>query len=179
MIFTKTKIKGVIIIDPESKPDERGYFQRIYDKNEFKKHGIDLKTVQINQSMSLRKGTIRGPHMQKPPKSEDKLMQCIQGSIFDVVVDLRVESKTYGQWIGEILQANGKKLFIPKGCAHGFQALSDNTIIQYPVSEYYSPSYEIGIRWNDPFFRIDWPIKKVIISEKDSAWPDFISNKEK
>ena len=174
MIFTKTKIDGVVIVEMEPKKDKRGYFQRIYDDNEFKKAGINFKFVQVNQSMSFNKGAIRGIHMQKSPKSEDKLIQCINGSIFDVVIDLRLESKTYGKWFGIILLANKKMIYVPKGCAHGFQALENNTIIQYPDSQYYTPIYEIGIRWNDPFFNIKWPIKKAILSEKDTRWPDFI-----
>ena len=128
--------------------------------------------------MSLTKGAIRGIHMQKAPKSEDKLIQCIKGAIFDVIVDLRLGSKTYGKLIGEILYENKKMMYVPKGCAHGFQALEENTIIQYPVSQYYTPNYEMGIRWNDPFFNIKWPVKNVTVSEKDSAWPDFIPHKK-
>jgi len=173
MIFTKTKIKGLYIIELKPKVDERGYFQRVFDLNEFKKRKINFKMVQANQSMSLKKGLIRGVHMQLPPKSEGKLIQCIKGSIFDLVIDLRLNSKTYGQWFGLTLSANKSMIYVPKGCAHGFQALEDNTIVQYPVSEYYSPDYEIGIRWNDPFFKIKWPIKKIIISKKDSSWSNF------
>jgi len=178
MIFTKTKIKDVYIVNTRPKIDNRGYFQRIFDIDEFRKIGIDFKIVQMNQSMSLQKGTVRGPHLQKPPKSEDKLIQCIKGSIFDVVIDLRSNSKTYGQWIGETLDANNKMMLVPRGCAHGFQALENNTIIQYPVSAYYKREYEVGIRWDDLFINIDWPIKKVIVSEKDSEWPDFIPQKK-
>ncbi len=177
MIFTKSKIDGVIIVTLEPKTDKRGYFQRIYDAAEFKKQRISLGIVQINQSMSIRKGTIRGLHMQKSPKSEYKLIQCIKGSIFDVVIDLRSKSKTYGQWLGKVLEANKEMMFVPKGCAHGFQALENNTIVQYPTSEYYSPEYEIGIRWNDPYFKIKWPIKKSFVSEKDASWFDFLPHK--
>jgi len=175
MIFTKSKIDGVIIVTLKPKTDERGYFQRIYDAAEFKKQEISLGIVQINQSMSVSKGTIRGLHMQKSPKPEDKLIQCIKGSIFDVVIDLRSRSKTYGQWLGKVLEANKEMIFVPKGCAHGFQALENNTIVQYSTSEYYSPEYETGIRWNDPFFGIEWPLKKAIVSEKDSSWSDFVT----
>mgnify|MGYP001610675715 CR=1 FL=1 len=176
MIFTKTKIQGLYIIEPEPKIDKRGYFQRVYDATEFKKNGINFKIVQANQSMSFKKGLIRGIHMQKPPKSEDKLIQCISGSIFDVTIDLRLNSKTYGQWFGTTLLVNKGMIYIPKGCAHGFQALENNTIVQYPVSAYYSLEYEIGIRWNDQFFNIKWPVKKVALSKKDSNWPDFTAS---
>lgn len=175
MIFTKSKIDGVIIITLEPKTDERGYFQRIYDYSFFKKLEMNSKFVQVNQSMSLKKGLIRGIHMQKFPKSEGKLVQCIRGSIFDVVIDLRSRSKTYGQWLGKALEANKEMMFMPKGCAHGFQALENNTIVQYSTTEYYSPEYETGIRWNDPFFGIQWPLKKAIVSEKDASWPDFVA----
>ena len=174
MIFSKTKIDGVAIVEIEPRKDERGYFQRIYDALKFKKKGINFKFVQINQSMSQHKGTIRGINMQKFPKSEDKLIQCIKGSIFDVVIDLRPDSKTYGKWIGVVLEANQKMIFVPKGCAHGFQALENDTIIQYPASEYYSPRHEIGIRWNDPYFKIKWPLKKIQVSKKDASWPNFV-----
>lgn len=174
MIFTKTKIKGIYVVEPEPKKDERGYFQRIYDINEFRDHSIDFKIVQVNQAMSLKKGTIRGPHMQKAPNSDDKLMQCIKGSIFDVSIDFRRESSTFGQWVGNMVSEENKKMiFIPKGIMHGYQVLEDNTVVQYPVSQFYSPQDVIGIRWDDPFFKIEWPIKDVIVSKKDKSWPPF------
>ena len=173
MIFIKTEIDGVFALKPEPNRDKRGYFQRLYDASEFKKKKIKFNFVQVNQSMSRNAGTIRGIHMQKSPKSEDKLVQCIKGSIFDVIIDLREDSKTYGKWIGEVLEANKKMIFIPKGCAHGFQTLTKNAIVLYQASEYYLPDYEIGIRWNDPYFNIKWPIKKVIVSKKDLSWSNF------
>lgn len=174
MILTKTKIEGIYIVEPEPKTDERGYFQRVYDINEFKDHGIDFKIVQINNVMSLRKGTIRGPHMQKAPNSEDKLMQCIKGSIFDVSIDFRKESPTFGQWVGNLLsQENKKMVFVPKGIMHGYQVLEDDTVVWYPVSQFYSPQDVIGIRWDDPFFKIRWPIKDVIVSKIDKNWQLF------
>lgn len=174
MIFTKTKIEGIYVVEPDPKTDERGYFQRVYDINEFKDHSIDFKIVQVNNAMSLRKGTIRGPHMQKAPNSEDKLMQCIKGSIFDVSIDFRKESPTFGQWAGNLLSKENKKMvFIPKGIMHGYQVLEDNTVVQYPVSQFYSPDDVIGIRWDDPFFKIEWPIKGVIVSKIDKSWPLF------
>lgn len=174
MIFTKTKIEGIYIIDPEPKNDQRGYFQRIYCVDEFKKNGIDFKVAQINGAMSLKKGIIRGPHMQKNPKSEDKLMQCVKGSVFDVAIDFRKESPTFGQWVSNLLSEENKKMvFMSKGIMHGYQALEDNTVIQYAVSEFYSPEDVIGIRWNDPFFNIEWPIKHPVISSIDANWPLF------
>lgn len=174
MIFTKTKIEGICIVELEPKTDERGCFQRVYDIKEFKGHGIDFKIVQVNNVMSLRKGTIRGPHMQKAPNSEDKLMQCAKGSIFDVSIDFRKESPTFGQWIGNLLTEKNKKMvFVPKGIMHGYQVLEDNTTVEYPVSQFYSPYDVIGIRWDDPFFKIEWPIKDVIVSKIDKSWPFF------
>lgn len=177
MIFTKTNIQGVYIIDPEPKIDNRGYFQRMSCVKEFLDQGIDFKIVQVNQAMSLKKGTIRGPHMQKAPNSEDKLMQCIKGSIFDVSIDFRRESPTFGKWVGNIVTEENKKMvFVPKGIMHGYQVLEDNTIVQYPVSQFYSPEDVIGIRWDDPFFKIEWPIKQVIVSDIDKNWPLFTEN---
>ena len=174
MIFTKTKIKGIYIVEPEPKKDQRGYFQRIYCVKKFKDRDIDFKIVQMNQAASFKKGTIRGPHMQKPPKSEDKLMQCVKGSVFDVAIDLRRKSSTFGQWVSNLLSEENKKMvFIPKGIMHGYQTLENNSIVQYPVSEFYSPKDVIGIRWNDSFFNINWPIKEVIVSDIDAGWPLF------
>lgn len=174
MIFTKTKIKGVLLIESEPKKDGRGYFERIYCVDEFSKHGIDFKIAQINQAMSLKKGTIRGPHMQQFPRSEDKLMRCVRGSVFDVVIDFRSESSTFGQWVGNLLtEENKKMIFIPKGMMHGYQTLEDKVVIQYPVSELYSQKDVTGIRWDDPFFKIEWPLRDVIVSEIDKNWPLF------
>jgi dTDP-4-dehydrorhamnose 3,5-epimerase len=174
MIFKKTKIKGLYIIEPELKSDERGYFARIFCKKEFKKIGFDFKIVQVNRSLTKKRGTIRGLHFQKPPKSEDKIVVCLKGKIFDVALDLRKNSPTFGKWVGVELSEENKKMFlIPKGFAHGFQTLTDNCEILYFVSEFYSPKYESGIRWDDPFFNIKWPIKNPILSEKDKNWPLF------
>jgi dTDP-4-dehydrorhamnose 3,5-epimerase len=174
MIFTRTKIKGVYVISPEPREDSRGYFIRIFAKEELRKAGISFSIVHINRSLSKEKGVIRGMHYQKHPKGEDKIIQCLQGKIFDVAIDLRRDSKTYGQWVGEVLDAQNKKmLLVPKGCAHGFQTLKENSSVEYFVSEYYSPSHEEGIRYNDSFLDVNWPIKNAIVSEKDRSWPDF------
>ncbi|OIP58223.1 MAG: dTDP-4-dehydrorhamnose 3,5-epimerase [Candidatus Levybacteria bacterium CG_4_10_14_0_2_um_filter_36_16] len=171
MIFTKTKIEGVYIIDLEPRLDERGYFAKVFAQEELKKQGISYKIVNVNRSLTEKRGTIRGLHFQKAPYQEDKIVQCLQGSIFDVALDLRKSSKTYGQWFGEILSEENKKmLLIPKGCAHAFQTLEKNTVVEYFVSQYYSPQYESGIRWNDPRFNIQWPISRVKTSEKDASW---------
>ena len=172
MIFHKTKIEGLYIIEPELKIDERGYFARIFCKKEFAKIGLKFEIVQINRSSNLKKGTLRGMHFQKPPKAEDKIVQCLKGAIYDVAIDLRKDSKTFGRWIAvELTEENRKMFFIPKGFAHGFQSLRDNSEILYFMSEFYSPEHESGVRWDDPFFNIAWPIKNPILSENDKNWP--------
>jgi dTDP-4-dehydrorhamnose 3,5-epimerase len=172
MIIKKTKIEGVYLIDPEPRGDNRGYFARVFAKEELAKYGISYNIAHINRSLTAQKGTIRGLHMQTSPKQEDKLVQCLQGSIFDVAVDLRKKSKTYGKWVGEILSADNKRmLLVPKGFAHGFQTLEKNCLVEYFVTQKYSPEHEKGFRWNDPTLHIEWPIKKAILSEKDGSWP--------
>lgn len=172
MKFYKTKLNGVYAIDIDTKIDLRGYFVRIFAKEEFKKMGINFDIVHINESKTLKKGIIRGLHLQEEPKQEDKIIRCLKGKIFDVALDLRKNSPTYGQWTSEVLtEANMKLFLIPKGFAHGFQSLTNNCVIQYFVSEYYSPNFEKGVRWNDPKIAIKWPIKNPILSDKDSSWP--------
>lgn len=174
MKIKKTKIEGVYIIDLEPRGDARGYFTRVFCKDELKKAGISYNIVQINRSKTEKKGTIRGLHFQKSPKQEDKIVQCLVGSVFDVALDLRKNSPTFGKWVGEELSADNKKmLLIPKGVAHGFQTLEKNCTVEYFVSQFYSPQKESGVRWNDPMFKIKWPIKKAITSEKDGNWPDY------
>lgn len=174
MKFTQTKIKGVYVIEPEPRVDARGYFARVFAKEELKKVGISFSIVHINRSLSKDKGVIRGLHFQRKPYEEDKIIQCLEGKIFDVAVDIRKNSKTYGQWVGEVIDPESKKMIlIPKGCAHGFQTLERNSLVEYFVTEYYSPKCEQGIRYNDPVFDINWPIKSAIVSEKDGNWPDF------
>jgi len=172
MKFRETKIKGLYIIEPDLKVDERGCFSRSFCEEEFKKTGLDFKIVQVNQSVTKKKGTIRGMHFQRLPKAEDKIVQCIRGAIYDVAIDLRQDSSTYGQWVAEELTEDNKRIFlIPKGFAHGFQALTDNCKVLYFMSEFYSSSYSSGVCWNDPFFNIKWPIEHPILSEKDKNWP--------
>lgn len=174
MKFKKTKIEGVYVIEPQPREDDRGYFARVFAKEELKKAGIDFSIVHINRSLSKDVGIIRGMHYQKKPKEEDKIIQCLQGEIFDVSLDLRTDSKTYGQWFGETLNRENKTMMlIPKGCAHGFQTLKENTIVEYFVTEFYVSSFEEGVRYNDPKFNIKWPIKEAILSEKDANWPDY------
>jgi len=172
MKFRETKIKGLYIIELDLRVDERGYFTRLFCEEEFKKAGLGFKIIQANLSFTKKKGTIRGMHFQKSPKAEDKIVQCIRGAIYDVAVDLRKGSLTYGQWFSvEIDEENKKMLYIPKGFAHGFQCLTDNCEVLYFMSEFYSSNYSSGVCWNDPFFNIKWLIENPILSEKDKNWP--------
>ena len=172
MIFKESNIKGLYTIELTPASDERGFFARNFCKEEFLKQGIEFNILQINQSLTKQKGTIRGMHFQKEPKAEDKIVQCLKGLIYDVAIDLRKDSSTYGQWAVEELTEDNKRMFlIPKGFAHGFQALTDNCKIQYFVSEFYSWENESGVRWDDPFLNIKWPLTPTVISEKDKNWP--------
>ena len=174
MIFTGTKIKGVYIIEPEFLTDERGFFTRSFCKEEFRNYGIDADIVQCNISYNKKKGTLRGMHFQVPPFEEVKIVSCTKGSIYDVVVDLRRDSSTYCQWHSEELSADSyRMIYIPKGCAHGFQTLEDNCIVYYQMGEYYHSECAMGIRWNDPSIGIVWPLPTMIISEKDRNYGDL------
>jgi dTDP-4-dehydrorhamnose 3,5-epimerase len=176
MIFTETKIKGVYIIEPELLTDERGFFARSFCKDEFRNHGLETNIVQCNISYNKNKGTLRGMHYQAPPFEEAKVVSCAKGSIYDVVVDLRRDSSTYCQWVATCLsEKNFKMLYIPKGCAHGFQTLEDNTMVYYQMMEFFHPECASGVRWDDQKFKIDWPLSnKRIISEKDNNFKKFI-----
>lgn len=175
MIFNKTNIDNVFLIQPEPLTDERGFFARSFCKDEFLKHGLEMDILQRNFSLSKKKGTVRGMHYQVPPFEEEKIISCTKGSIYDVAVDLRRDSPTYLKWHAEILSENSHWLFyIPKGCAHGFQTLEDDCVVQYEVGEYYNPTYERAIRWNDPSVEIKWPLPVTLISAKDQKHPDFI-----
>ena len=174
MIFLKQKIKGVVLIKPKPFRDNRGFFRRHYCKNEFKKFGINTSVNQCNISENLFKGTLRGFHYQTGRSAEAKTLSCINGSIFDVVVDLRKKSKTYGKWVAFILNSDNRmSIHIPKGCANAFLTLKNNTIIHYYCSNKYDPKKEKGIRYNDPFFKFKWPIKIQHISTKDKSHLDF------
>ena len=179
MIFTETKLKGSFVIQPERLEDERGFFARTFCCNEFKAKGLNPRLVQCSISVNAIKGTIRGMHFQRPPHEEAKLVRCIKGAIFDVIIDIRPESATYGTWISfSLSDSNCRMLYIPEGCAHGFQTLKNNTEILYQMSEFYHPESEGGIRPNDPAFGIPWPIKDPIVSARDLAYPDFWSERK-
>lgn len=174
MKFCKTKINGLFMIELQENNDERGSFTRIFDVDELKDADIMFDIVQINKSVTRKKGTIRGMHFQNEPKAEGKIIQCEKGTVFDVVIDLRPESATFGQHFTlNLTDENKKMLFVPPGLAHGFQTLEDNCEVLYLMSEFYSPKYSAGVRWDDPFFSIEWPLKPTSISEKDQNWPLF------
>jgi len=174
MFFQETDLKGAFIIEPKRLEDNRGFFARVYCQREFEENGLNPRFVQCNMSRSLSRGTLRGLHYQVSPQEEDKLVRCIKGAIYDVIVDIRPDSKTYRQWIAtELTDENYRMLYVPAGFAHGFQSLVDNTEVLYPASEYYSPESERGIRWNDAIIGIKWPIPDPILSEKDAMIPDY------
>jgi len=177
MIFTETKLKGSFIIDIEKFEDERGFFARIWDKKIFEATGLNSKISQCSTSFNEKKGTFRGMHYQDSPYEEDKLVRSSRGTIFDIIVDLRPLSSTYKQWEGfELTAENHKMLYIPKGFAHGFQTLTDNTEVFYQISQDYMPDYSRGFRWDDPSFKIKLPLEISMISKKDLSYEFFTEN---
>jgi dTDP-4-dehydrorhamnose 3,5-epimerase len=172
MTFKKDVIDGLWVISPELKEDERGFLTRTFCKDEYKKNNLVFDIVQANVTLTKQKGTIRGLHFQQDPHAEDKIVSCINGEVFDVAVDLRKGSSTFGKWVSHTLSGDNRKMFyIPKGFAHGFQTLTDNCELQYFMSEYYSPEYASGVRWDDPLIAIHWPIEIKKISTKDQNLP--------
>jgi dTDP-4-dehydrorhamnose 3,5-epimerase len=177
MVFTKTRLNGAFIIESERLEDERGYFARTYCQQEFQAHGLNPRAVQSSLSYNSKRGTLRGMHLQKPPYQEAKLVRCVRGALYDVAVDLRENSPTWGQWTAVELKAEKGRppaaFYIPEGFAHGFQTLEDDTEIFYQMSEFYVPESGAGFRWNDPAFSIQWPLPVSVISERDRTFPDF------
>lgn len=172
MIFTAAPLKGVYVVEPEPYSDQRGWFARTYCQEEFAAIGHDKPWLQINHSFTQQSGTIRGMHFQKPPFSEIKLLRCIAGAIFDVVVDMREDSPTRWQWFGiELSAVNRKMLYIPEGFAHGFETLQDNTELIYHHSQLYMPGAEGGLRFDDPALAIQWPLPVRLVSERDKQHP--------
>lgn len=174
MKIIKTNLEGVLIIEPKVFGDHRGWFMETYNEKNFKEAGIDIHFVQDNQSFSALKGTLRGLHYQMNPKAQSKLVRCTRGRIYDVAVDIRKGSPTYGDWYGLELNAENKRqLLIPKGFAHGFMTLTDDVEVQYKVDELYAPEFDQGIRWNDPEIAVEWPIRDIqpILSLKDEKAP--------
>ena len=169
MIFTETCLKGNFLIDLEPRADERGFFARYFCEGEFFEHNLNTRWVQINNSMSREVGTLRGLHFQRSPHAEVKLVRCLRGAIWDVVVDLREGSKTFGKWFGATLSdQNRSMMYVPRGFAHGFVSLQPDSEILYLVSDFYAAESEVTLAWHDPDVGIHWPIKPKVISDKDS-----------
>jgi dTDP-4-dehydrorhamnose 3,5-epimerase len=177
MIFTPTPLKGSYMIQLTPFKDERGWFARTYCKNEFKEIGHDSEWVQMNHSFTVKKGTIRGMHYQVPPYSEIKMVRCIRGKVFDVIVDIRNDSPTFLKWFGVELSASAMNMiYIPRGFAHGFQTLTDDCELIYHHSELYVTNAENGIKYNDPAIGINWPLEADMISERDLNHPALLKN---
>jgi len=178
--FQKTKIEGVFLVAPKVFGDKRGFFLESYSQKEFLVAGIDVKFVQDNHSFSAEKGVLRGLHFQRPPFSQAKLVRVVKGKVLDVVLDLRKNSPTFGQWEGfELSEDNFLSVFVPRGMAHGFCVLEENTHFLYKTDNYYSAESDGGILWNDQDLKITWPIEKPILSEKDQkqpTWQEFLKN---
>lgn len=174
MRFASVRLPGAYLIEPEFISDERGFFARTYCSNEFKEKGLNPNLVQCNVSYNMRRGTLRGMHFQRAPHAEAKLVRCTQGSIYDVIIDLRPDSQTFSQWFGAELSAeNRKALYIPEGFAHGFITLQDDTEVLYQMSEFFHSECAAGVRWNDQAFSIQWPEAVQVISDRDQNYPDF------
>ena len=174
MKFITTEIEGLFIIETTPFTDHRGSFARLFCAREFKEAGLVDRFVQSNLSITTKKNTIRGMHYQVDGAEEVKLVQCTRGRIMDVVIDIRKSSETFGKHlVTELSEDSNRLLYVPQGFAHGFLTLEDNCHVTYQVSSFYSPGKEKGIRWNDPFFNIPWPVTDPVISEKDSNYPDF------
>lgn len=174
MISTETTLKGAYVIELEKHKDERGFFARTFCRKEFEAHGLNPNLVQCNISFNKKKGTLRGMHYQIAPHQEAKLVSCLRGAIYDVIIDLRADFPTYCQWFAVELRAkNYKMLYVSEGFAHGFQTLEDNTVVFYQMSEFYHPECARGVRWDDLAFKIRWPLSNRIMSKKDLGFPNF------
>jgi dTDP-4-dehydrorhamnose 3,5-epimerase len=174
VIFRETLVPGVFVVEPEPREDHRGFFARIWCAREFAEHGLDARLVQCSMSYNRRRGTLRGMHVQAASHAEAKLIRCTRGAIYDVALDIRPESATFGQHVAaELSAANHIMLYIPAGVAHGFQTLEDDTEVVYQMSEFHAPEAARGFRYDDPAFAIRWPVADPIILERDATYPDF------
>ncbi len=173
MRFTETKVAGAFLIEPELLTDERGFFARTWDREELEARGLNPRLAQCSISFSHRRGTLRGLHYQVAPHEEAKLIRCTQGAIWDVALDLRPGSPTYGAWFGaELSAANRAMLYIPEGCAHGQLTLTDDAEVFYQISAPYAPAAARGVRFDDPAFGIEWPVEVEVINDRDRTYPD-------
>lgn len=175
MIFKPADLRGAYVIEPERRDDFRGYFTRTFCEKEFASLGLETRIAQCSVSFSQRKGTLRGMHYQLSPFEEVKVVRCVRGAIFDVIIDLRRDSSTFKKhFAAELNERNGNALYIPAGFAHGFQTLTDNAEVFYQMSQYHSEGHARGVRWNDPAFAIFWPDDERTILERDKNYPDFV-----
>ncbi|CAN0653713.1 dTDP-4-dehydrorhamnose 3,5-epimerase [Nitratireductor aquimarinus] len=178
MEIRRLELDGVVEITPAKHGDDRGYFSETYNKARLAEHGVDLDFVQDNQSYSARKGVLRGLHYQLTPRAQDKLIRVLKGRIFDVAVDIRRASPTFGKWVGvELSEEKWNQLLVPKGFAHGFVTLEEHTVVAYKVTDFYSREHDRGIRFNDPDLNIDWPLDavEVQLSDKDANAPSLVN----
>jgi dTDP-4-dehydrorhamnose 3,5-epimerase len=174
MIFRETRLSGAYVIELELQQDARGFFARTWCRREFEDHGLRSEVVQTSVSLTRRKGSVRGMHYQAEPYGEAKLLRCTRGGIHDVIIDLRRDSPTRGEWIAEELTGdNHRMLYVPEGFAHGFQTLTDDAEVTYHMMEFYTPSAARGVRYDDPAFGIEWPLPVTEITDKDRRWPDW------
>ena len=172
MIFRETTLKGAFVIEMEKFEDKRGFFARAWCQKEVEANGLISRVAETNISFSKRRGTLRGMHYQVAPYEQVKLVRCTAGAIYDVIIDMRLDSPTYRKWTGvELTAENYRMLYVPEHFAHGFQTLEDTTEVTYQVSQFYSPESERGVRYDDPVFQVEWPLPVEVISEKDIAWP--------
>lgn len=172
MRFVETELHGAWLVEPDPITDERGSFMRTFCEKEFGERGLATRFVQNSHSHSVQKGTLRGMHFQIAPHAEVKLVSCIQGAIYDVIIDMRPTSSTHFKWVGyELTPANRRQVYVPAGFAHGFQTLSDDAVVSYMISEFYMPLASVGVRYDDPAFGIQWPSAPTAMSERDCNWP--------
>jgi dTDP-4-dehydrorhamnose 3,5-epimerase len=172
--FHDTELAGVVVVESEPTLDERGSFARTYSEDEFAERGIPFVPRQISTSYNRRRGTLRGLHYQAPPREEAKLVSCLSGSAFDVAVDLRRASPTFGRWVFVELSADEpRSIYIPPGYAHGFQTLEDDTRLLYLISDTYDATLQRGVRWNDPLLAVEWPEEPTVVSDRDRGFPDL------
>jgi dTDP-4-dehydrorhamnose 3,5-epimerase len=174
MRFKETEVWGVVVVEPERHEDERGFFARTWCRQEFAARGLSPDLAQCSISFNKRRGTLRGMHYQAPPHGEVKLVRCTRGALVDVILDPRIGSPTFGKWVAVELTADNRvAVYIPEGCAHGFQTLADDTEVLYQIAGLYHPEAARGIRWDDPAFAVRWPLAPTVLSPKDLAYPDF------
>jgi dTDP-4-dehydrorhamnose 3,5-epimerase len=174
LIFAELALPGVFELAQEAVHDERGWFARTYDRHELAEHGLDLEVAQASTSFNARRGTLRGLHLQRPPHEEAKLVRCLAGAVFDVVLDLRCGSSTHLSWVGLELSAERRNaIFLPQGLAHGFLTLIDGCELEYLISTPYDAGAAAGVRWDDPAVGIQWPFEPEVLSERDAGFPDL------